>query len=243
MNIKDLSIEETKEILKTETSLVTKIIVSHLHELNKEPLIKEAQKDIAHYIEDLNENPNEYYEISVFDNTLLTKLILRKDLNDNLAKYVGKKLFELTEIYLFNQLDESQKSIVLDSLITKNQLKGSREFIKNKIEDNLALVKIENNQLIQSIGLKDIDDKLMTLIGFDYAGYKEIGYAQNNGDMAEYRETILKLKDLFNLDGLAAFIREDNRVALRITKRFGFREISKIKSPYSDNTLVFLVLD
>ena len=244
---KDLqSYEDIIKQVSEEKSLINKILYAYHYELDKQFYINEALHNLEQYVDELkNFNDSQLYDLLLFNNSeLLSKLYFEK-CPDSLKKAVWIKLNNIHQIDMedFKSLQEEFKIKIVESLIEKNQLKGSYDFIKNKIEKNELMVKVdENGNLIQSIGFKTIDDSLLEQIGHEYSNYKELGYAQNNQDLESYRENLNKVKNLFHI-GLVAFIREDNKAALRITKRFGFKEIKKFKSPYSSNILIALVLD
>ena len=239
--------EEIIKAITQETSIVNKILYAYFYELDKSEYVTEAKTNIDRYVEELNNFENiSYFDFLLFsDNDFLSNLYFKKNLNDQLKKAVWSKLNLSNQITMedYNSLPENFKDSVVQSLINRNQLKGSFDFIKKKIEKNKLLVKVSaSGELAQSIGFKEIDPLLLNCIGSEYIDYQELGYAQNNQDLESYRENLHKIKGLIKT-GLIAFIREDNRPAIRVTKRFGFKEIKKFKSPYSNNTLIALVLD
>ena len=244
------SLTSNEEILKAvtkETSLIKKILYAYFYELDKTEYISEAKMSIDSYVEELNNLEDySYFDFLLFsDNDFLSNLYFRKNLSEPLKKAVWLKLSQFNQITMedYKSLPEVFQNSVVQSLIDRNQLKGSFDFIKKKIEKNKLLVKVSSNgELFQSIGFKDIDPQLLNCIGSEYSDYQELGYAQNNQDLESYRENLHKIKGLIRT-GLIAFIREDNLPALRVTKRFGFKEIKKFKSPYSENTLIALALD
>ena len=240
----ELSQKEAQISLDNELNLAKKIYIARKYRLDLDPVVKLIKEDLDQYIDDLINLNYAHFELSLIDDfNILIKLSSLK-LSTEESKIISEKLLKYTSLSHFSSLNEIQKDSVVKALINKNQLKGSVEFIKSKIENNNLFVSLsDNNKLNYSIGIKDLDPKLLDKIDEKYWSYKEIGYAQNNISMEEYRSELFKIKDLYGNVGFLAFIREDNYPAIRLTKRFGFKFVNTIKSPYSTNNLIVLALD
>jgi hypothetical protein len=143
----------------------------------------------------------------------------------------------------FGSLSEDEQEVVLDTLIKKNQLKITTRGLKEKVSKNLLFTKMNGPSVQYLFGFKKMDDRVLSTIGSEYADYLEAGWFLNQGSPFEFRDAGRSIVEELKFQKILALIRDDNFTALNSAKKVGFKEKKTFKSPFSNNTLVLLILE
>lgn len=238
--LKDKSSNELKDLYLKSTDIIEKVLILSILNLEwDESLITEVKENPEIFYQGINSLlTNSNYKSLLYPCIELLLVLIKN--KSQYSDYLLEDIFNTTS---FNNYPEYIQQQVVDTLIKNNKLQASNEFIQNKISKNLLISKLDKSNNVQySFGLKEIDKKLLNLIGFEFNDHMELGWVNNNGDGLKFREALKIFFDKLSDTKVLTFIREDNHKAISLMLEFNFKKIRKIKSPYSEFNLIVLEL-
>jgi hypothetical protein len=207
--------------------------------------------DLSEYIQFSKVSPNEYLDqiepwvngktaqaLLFPSNELLFAMVNLNFLDGLFLDFILNKLSLCSKSSTFQSMDSANQLRCCNSLISKNKLKATPDFLMEKLKKNIFYSKIDKGNPQYGFGLKRIDDKILKKLGSKYSNYLELGYVFNQGDIEEFRNELKVFFESIKDQQFLAIIREDNKVALRLIKdKMNMTETLTIDSPFSDAKL------